>query len=43
MLLTASENFAGKAERPILRVADATAFRSSEFGQPDGFDRVMIP
>ncbi|HCD83111.1 MAG TPA: SAM-dependent methyltransferase, partial [Agrobacterium sp.] len=43
MLLTASENFAGKAERPILRVADATAFRAAEFGQPDGFDRVMIP
>ncbi|CDI09082.1 MULTISPECIES: class I SAM-dependent methyltransferase [Rhizobium/Agrobacterium group] len=43
MLLTAAENFAGRAERPILRVADATAFRPSEFGQPDGFDRVMIP
>jgi S-adenosylmethionine-diacylgycerolhomoserine-N-methlytransferase len=43
MLLTASENFAGKAERPILRVADATAFRASEFGQSEGFDRVMIP
>ncbi len=42
MLLTASENFAGRTQRPGLRVADATAFRSAEFGEPDGFDRIMI-
>lgn len=42
MLATASDNFAGKKQRPHLRVADATAFRASEFGEADGFDRVMI-
>lgn len=42
MLTTASENFAGRKERPTLRVSDATTFRLSEFGRGDGFDRIMI-
>ncbi len=42
MLTTASENFAGKKERPTLRVSDATSFRLSEFSRNAGFDRIMI-
>ncbi|WHA42107.1 class I SAM-dependent methyltransferase [Agrobacterium larrymoorei] len=42
MLTTASENFAGKRERPTLRVSDATTFKLSEFGRSEGFDRIMI-
>ncbi|NTF07920.1 class I SAM-dependent methyltransferase [Agrobacterium rubi] len=42
MLTTASENFGGHRERPILRVSDATTFKLSEFGRSTGFDRIMI-
>lgn len=42
MLTTASENFGGHRERPILRVSDATTFKPSEFNRTNGFDRVMI-
>ncbi|WP_320200530.1 class I SAM-dependent methyltransferase [Agrobacterium sp. rho-13.3] len=42
MLTTASENFGGRKERPILRVSDATTFKLSEFARGSGFDRIMI-
>lgn len=42
MLATASDNFNGRKQRPQLRVSDATTFRASEFGEPNGFDRIMI-
>jgi S-adenosylmethionine-diacylgycerolhomoserine-N-methlytransferase len=42
MLTTAAETFAGRQERPVLRVSDATTFRLSEFARNEGFDRIMI-
>lgn len=42
MLETAEKKFAATAgTRPVLRVADATAFRAAEFGET-GFDRIVI-
>lgn len=41
MLSSARANFRGKAQQPVLKVADATAFDAAEFGL-GGFDRVLI-
>ncbi|NTI49108.1 class I SAM-dependent methyltransferase [Agrobacterium rhizogenes] len=41
MLLSARNNFRGLKQMPDFRVADATAFSSTEFGV-SGFDRVMV-
>jgi len=42
MLTTAADNLAGRRERPVLRVSDATTFKPAEFGRANGFDRIMI-
>jgi S-adenosylmethionine-diacylgycerolhomoserine-N-methlytransferase len=42
MLETAAANFRSESEKPVFRVADATAFSPADFGQDGGFDRIMI-
>lgn len=42
MLETAAANFRYESEKPVFRVADATAFTVADFGQDCGFDRIMI-
>lgn len=42
MLLSASARFERAGTPVTLRVADATDFSAADFGEPEGFDRVMI-
>ncbi|WP_313612721.1 class I SAM-dependent methyltransferase [Agrobacterium sp.] len=42
MLETAAANFRSESEKPVFRVADATAFNPADFGLDGGFDRIMI-
>ncbi|HBF32111.1 class I SAM-dependent methyltransferase [Rhizobium sp.] len=41
MLAQAERNFRGMPQPPVLRIADASAFHASEFGE-EGFDRILI-